>query len=89
MIKKLQLVALGWVVFQGAGLVAMDKDSHASKSFKRALNCSQEARREATVMVASQRLQHLPYSVPKYIELEQLDWSKELEKNPHLAWMPI
>jgi hypothetical protein len=88
MIKKLQLVALGWVVFQGTGLVAMDNNA-----LKKALTCSQEARKEVEIRVALQRLQqekkHFPSSVPYYVVAEKRDWSAELEKNPHLAWMPI
>jgi hypothetical protein len=93
MIKKLQLVVLGWVVFQGAGLSAMENKASALRN-----SLSRSADSEKRVVIkhpvemdkekhAKRQCMHL--SVPKYILVEKLDWPAELKKNPNLAWLPI
>ena len=95
MIKKLQLVALGWIVFQGAGLSAMENKT--TGSLGSLLSRSAEVERRAAVkhlvemnkMEKGAKRQCMPLSIPMYIEVEGRNWVEELKKNPNLAWLPI
>jgi hypothetical protein len=93
MITKLQLVALGLVVSQGADLVAMEHK--ASNSLQNSLSCSAEARKavkhqvEMNKVAEGAKRQCVHLSMPKCFEGEGRDWAAELKKNPRLAWLPI
>lgn len=84
MIKKLQLVALGWVVFQGAGLVAMEKN--------KAMN---SPRKEAEMVRALKRSAERTFEKnsrfhgcgTKFIFDPSL--AEQLKNDPRIIWLPI
>jgi|SRR5579862_4919834 hypothetical protein len=83
MFTKLQLVMLGVVVLQGAGLSAMDK----GKSPRNPLSCSQEARRtdsgELMVKIAAIKR---PLEISKEEKMDvHYPWPGG---NPEIYWYP-
>ncbi len=95
MIKNLQLVALGVVVLQAAGMNA--SENKATNCPRSQLSLSAEIAKRATVkhpveinqVEKGTKRQCLNLSIPSYIVLERRDWHAELQKNPDLAWLPI